>query len=715
MKRKIAQILTFVMLVMFLLPVQGIAAEGNKGLERAIKTAKEKFPIPDDYKFDYNVSTEGGKNIWYLSWSSKDGFGRQISVRVDENGTILSYNRYDPNDYPSQKKFPNVSKQEAKAIAENFIRKVNPKAAENIRYMENNQNYAYEYEYYFNFIRLVDGVPFYDNNITISVNNETGEVRNYYYQWDDTLVFPGVDKAITLEQAQNAYKEKLGLRLAYSYIADGDSLKVYPAYTPKYNNNSFAIDALTGERIKVSGYYGAYYDMEAQKSMNAANGAAEAELTAEELKAVEEVSKLLTIQQAEKIARNSKVLGLTNEFKLSYSYLSRGWPHKEDFIWYLSFAKESSGNDYRYVGLDLDARSGEIKSFYIGTPYEEGKTAKYDVEASRKAVENFLKEFNPDKFSQVEYDDSFASEYIPYSGEERPREYSFNYIRNVNGVPFPGNGISVTYDAVNGKVIRYNLSWFNAEFPAVDNVISLDAAHEKLFNTVGLELQYKIKYNDSQILKADGSQSKPEVVLVYGIKPGKPVSFDANTGELLGYDGKPYKEAKTVEYTDISGHFAEKQIIALAEYGIAFEGAQFRPDENIKQKDFLALLSKVMNYYYWSVGPLNVSDKELDNMYNFLIREGVLTSEEKSPDSDVTREDGTKFFIRALKYKEIAEIKGIYKTIFKDESSINPELVGYVTLASGLKIINGNDGYFYPKNKLTRAEAAIMIYNYLQR
>ena len=41
-------------------------------------------------------------------------------------------------------------------------------------------------------------------------------------------------------------------------------------------------------------------------------------------------------------------------------------------------------------------------------------------------------------------------------------------------------------------------------------------------------------------------------------------------------------------------------------------------------------------------------------------------------------------------------------------------MIGYVTIAAGLKIDTGLKGYFNPKAKLTRANAAVMIYNYLQ-
>jgi hypothetical protein len=52
-------------------------------------------------------------------------------------------------------------------------------------------------------------------------------------------------------------------------------------------------------------------------------------------------------------------------------------------------------------------------------------------------------------------------------------------------------------------------------------------------------------------------------------------------------------------------------------------------------------------------------------------------------------------------------------TGFNDQGSIDPELIGYVAIAKGMNIIGGSGGNFYPKNSLTRAEAAVMLYNRL--
>lgn len=194
-----------------------------------------------------------------------------------------------------------------------------------------------------------------------------------------------------------------------------------------------------------------------------------------------------------------------------------------------------------------------------------------------------------------------------YPENEPPRQYSFRYIREINGVEFPANGFTVEFDAVNGKVSSFNMNWYNVAFPAVDKVLSIDSVYEKLFSEIGLELQYRGTNPPVRPLtiSEDGKQEKAKAMLVYAIKEGKkPYNFDANTGGFVYSDGTPYKEIKPVEYTDIDGHFAEKHILTLAEYGVSFEGNEFRPNENITQKDFLTLLSKVLNSYY---GPVIVA------------------------------------------------------------------------------------------------------------
>jgi len=206
------------------------------------------------------------------------------------------------------------------------------------------------------------------------------------------------------------------------------------------------------------------------------------------------------------------------------------------------------------------------------------------------------------------------------------------------------------------------------------------------------------------------------IKLVYVLKSGKPFILDANTGNVINYDGKPYKEEKPAEYTDISGHYAEEKIKELVKYRIInFTDSEYRPDDEIAQKDFFTVLSKIVDRYY---GPIIMEDSgqdEIDEMYKQLLREGIIKEDEKDPESPVMREDAVKFIIRALKYDKIADISGIFKVSFMDEDEISPELTGYVAIANGLKIVSGAGGKFNPKNNLTRAETAVMIHNYLRK
>jgi hypothetical protein len=729
LKRRIALVLTVMMLIAVLFPVQSLAAGEDSGLEKAVKTAKSMFDIPEDFKFNYNVGSEGTKKIWYMNWTSKDGIQGDIHVTVDDNGNILYYYRYKPRDYSGQRKFPNVSKKEAKEIADNFIKKVNPGVFPNIRYEDDNGYSLRDYEYIFRYIRIVQGIPFYNNEVYVSVDSNTGEVVSYNYNWSDDIEFPGTDKIISVEQAQQAYREKLGLKLIYTYNYEGEKIKVSAIYTPKYSNYSYGIDAVTGEKVSMEGgYYRHTYDEEAAKDMaikqeSGAGSPVEVPLTPEELEAIKEASKLISLEDAEKIARGLKAVELTDGFKLTYSNLSPAWPEDGNFQWHLSFNKEATAEDkeYGYASVTLDAKTGEVFNFYRSVPYKEGEKAKYDLEASKAAVEAFLKEFKADKFSKTVYDDVSEGNLIiymeRYPENEPPRQYSFRYIREINGVEFPANGFTVEFDAVNGKVSSFNMNWYNVAFPAVDKVLSIDSVYEKLFSEIGLELQYRGTNPPVRPLtiSEDGKQEKAKAMLVYAIKEGKkPYNFDANTGGFVYSDGTPYKEIKPVEYTDIDGHFAEKHILTLAEYGVSFEGNEFRPNENITQKDFLTLLSKVLNSYYGPVIVATSSQKDIDSLYNFMIREGIVKEGEKAPDSPVAREDGVKFIIRALKYDKVADIKGIFNIVFADADKINPSLVGYIAIASGLEIISGYGGSFRPKDNLTRAETAVMIYNYLQ-
>lgn len=718
MKTKIALFSALIMILTVIMPISAFSA-ADPGLENAIKVTKQMFDIPDDLSnFTYSVRSQGDLKVWMLNWSSKDNNGRNIEVSIDSTGDVQSYYNYKYTDFENIKKLPSISRSEAQKKAEEIIKKLNPDIFENIKILERNQNVSItDNVYSFNYIRTYNGIVFPNNGISVSVNKHTGELEGYNKNWSKDLVFPSSEKALSLKDAQEAYIKNLGLGLTYKFSTEDKNVKIYGAYSPIYNSNYY-IDALTGEKINLGRiYYNELSNMAMKESAAFGRGdlAADIALNPEEIAAVEEVSKLLSQEDAEKIARELKVLELDPSFTLNSASLYKGWLETKGYEWNLYFIK-SDDKVKSIVRARIDAATGEITSFSTSSSKTEDNPAKYDKAAAKKAVEEFLNQIQPGKFKETKYKET-EDELIKNIEIETPKYFSFQYTRMVNDVPFENNVITVQFDAVTGKITNYNLEWFDVEFPSLENAASLDKIYEIFFKEIGLELQYTTSLSDIIYAKelAVEPDSTEEVKLVYAVYSDKPTTLDAFTGIILDNNGKPYEEEKTLEYSDISGHYAQDEIEVLAQAGIGLEGPELKPDEQIKQKDFLLLISQVIGNGYSFYGKLALGNEtETEELYKLLIQEGIVKESEKNPEGPLTREDSVKFVIRALKYEKIAALSDIFNCTFTDKAEINPELIGHVVLAKGLNIVNGHGDYFRPKAELKKADALIIIFNYLQ-
>ena len=67
--------------------------------------------------------------------------------------------------------------------------------------------------------------------------------------------------------------------------------------------------------------------------------------------------------------------------------------------------------------------------------------------------------------------------------------------------------------------------------------------------------------------------------------------------------------------------------------------------------------------------------------------------------------------VKVLGFDEIASIEGIYIPMFSDVT----KNIGYISILNGIGVIKGFDGKFNPDNYITRADAMVMIYNYLSK
>ena len=127
------------------------------------------------------------------------------------------------------------------------------------------------------------------------------------------------------------------------------------------------------------------------------------------------------------------------------------------------------------------------------------------------------------------------------------------------------------------------------------------------------------------------------------------------------------------------------------------------------------MVNKLRGGYGMDGATGEMKQREMDGMYRMLINDGIIDEEEEEPDRKVTREEAVKFLLRAVGYRKFAELTDVFGCTFADKKDINPKLIGYAVLAKSMHVIDVKNGRFLPRKELTRADAVILLYNYLNR
>lgn len=708
-------------------------------LKETITKVKEKFNIPDKLtEFNYNLEASDKITYWQFSWHDKN-YSESMDIRYGSDGNVYQY-FHNTSEFPynERKKLSTIPKQEAKVKAEDFLKKALPEEYINFKEYDSEQlqptyeygNYSIRYQYYKNGI-LVSGIDTF-----ININAITGLVTNYTTSGNFSLDYPVNENIIGSKKAEEAYKSEIGVKLIYrtkmKYDKDGQTIeKIYPIYVPKYEYE-YGIDAKTGKRVSLfENYYtpyNPYYkDAYGGKEMYRSSMAMQEsiKLLPSEENAIKDMEGIITKEEAIKIIDQKSIPGLDRSYALNSSNLSKGYVYANNqYLWSFNYIKEVNGtnkeksnsNDEKMVAIyeqqnenifiTMDAKSGEILSFGANNILYDPRVGTAKLEDAQKEVEGFLKVFVGDKYSQVVLEPN-EQLYEVYK-KEPVRFMVFNYIRNVDGIAFPENNIIVTYDTLQKRIASYSLTWFKANFPVLKGALEKDAIYEKMFQGNPIELQYRV---------INRNEKQNNVLLIYNPNGEKPMIFDAFTGKRLDYNGDEFDSVQnriSSNYRDIEAHFARKHISELALIGIGFQGEEFKPNEEITQKDLMLLISQTFSYNNYFNNPGEKwDDEKINNMYLELIRRGIILESEKAPDKTVAREDAVKYLVRGLGLDKIARKGEIFIKEFIDSSDISPVNIGYVAIAKALNIANGDSGSFYPKRTLTRGEAAVMIYGYL--
>ena len=694
MKKALAVLLSLTIILGGIIPIIAHADQKlDKELETTIIKLKKLFSISNEYDgFTQRLDSDSEESNFYLNWTDSKNKLPNIEINTDSKGFIKSYSKYYSNELLLDKS-KSITKIQAQNIALEFINKIAPEIESNIKLKEKKDAlYIGDDSYNFEFYRMENNIPFYNNNITLSVNKFNKEVNNYNANWDKKIIFPKSDGVITKENAIEAFKAEIGLHLIYKnsyemYRMPGPmEAKRFLAYS--LLNNNKAIEAFTGKPIDIN-YYRIYSMDKEQNDLAGDSG-----LTPYEQAEIDKLKGLKSIDEIEKLARI--ILGIDETYKLENKNLFSSWNNKDEFQWMLSFIKNIDENNNLDSYITLDAKTGELISF--------SRYQYYDTEAkptiSKEEAFNLAKEYI-NKNLKLKVNDL---EYVDDNSKDGALSYNFQFIRKSENIYIESDGVNIGIDTVSKKVVSYSINWYKGELPSKENIISLDKAYDILFNNKEYELRYVTVYNENS-----KNENKEEIKLVYGFKEDNIIIIDPITGKFLDNQGKEISEQWITEYTDIDNSYAKKEIQILSEYGISFKENKFRPKDKMKQSEFLYLLWKSL---YNS--PVEYKDSN-DEMYTQLKDRNIVRAGDKDKNTIILKEDAAMYIIRALNYDKIADASNIFKNIWADSENISPELKGYLNIAYGLKLINGDGktNNINPKYELKREDGAKVIYNYL--
>ncbi|MHB1421343.1 MAG: PepSY domain-containing protein [Bacillota bacterium] len=711
-------VIWLVMFSMLLVLFPGAVLAADKPavtLEKAITTVKSAFEVPKGFtNFSSGYNKYDDREVWSLNWNAENAKGGSMNSEVDaRTGEILNmYLWQTPEQSQIQTKLPVITRNEAVKIGDKLLGRLLAGHQKDLVLQSGDGELLpltswgpVTYRLYWQ--RLVNGVPFSEDGVSIGVDNQTGQITDYNYHWT-AGEFPDSTKAITSAQAREVFDEGGFFRLQYfrPYSSvKGQKRPVMLVYRLD-DNYGGTIDALTGKPVDLNGGWtggGGMGGANEKQMSDSRNTPIEVPLTPEEIGEIEQAAKIIPQEEAQ--AEVSKWVYIADDLKLqNVNLYSNEYDDPQLRTWSFSWSDVKTAVDRpAYLNARVNAVTGELLGFDRNVPLvsleSRQGTKQLSREESRKIVEDFLKKIQPERFSQVKLQENGDPVYKPLAEGEQTPNSNFTYWRTVNGLSFPDHGFSVAVNTETGEIASYDFRWSDLEFPLLEGVLDRSTATDRYLTRQPLSLQY------IQIYSPNGDR---EIRLVYrplsAANAPQEAMTDAWTGVALDWEGKPLaNQPRPYRFVDISGNRAEKEISLLGQAGIFGDYLdKFRPGQAISA---VQLLRAMIGAHDGVLGSSSLSDVQVMEQ----ARQNGWVKEKMQPEVGLNREQLAVLMVRYLGLDRAAKVKGIYKVNFTDTSKIASGNLGYVALSQGLGIMMGGGGQFNPAGKVTRAEAAVVL------
>ncbi|MCL2087179.1 MAG: hypothetical protein FWH05_06265 [Oscillospiraceae bacterium] len=653
---------------------------GARELQNAIVTAKSRVTIPDEYsEFEFNRRHSNAQTVYTLTWKVPNTNNQRIDVRIVDD-VILNYEKRSNVSRDDTPRFAKLTGDVLYQRAQEHLKKINPTVFDNIEMSRaphsvslRGRNVIYRLS------RVENSIPVHGDTGYITVDKDTGELIDFELSWLKSVTLPSPEKIISQNQAKQSFSRHIGISPLYTVTRDYEAgeFNVALIYQPKVAIKP--IDAFTGQISKLAANYSGdrwndvWYEDDWADDDWEDDGLTEAERAKVDLE-----KELLSAQEALAVlVKEGNILFVKNNLRITNSNLFKTEFGKEErYLWSLSFVTNNADGRITYSGnATLNARTGELLNFRGSERIERGYDSFDQAAANRLARQAAEKYVGKSRFSEYRLSRANTSA-SPYTRDGKrgmryyERSYTFN--RYVNGIMVSGDTIELRINP-EIKVTNFRYNYSDAKFPAIDKMLSVEQALQRLYQQVDMSLDYRINVNNV----------KNKATLEYRMRH---FYLNAFTGRLSDFSGNPHNEPVEVsyEYTDLANNAARDKIVLMADNGLRLPAInnKLEPDLPVSLADFRSLA--------------RITGIHLDNS--------------ETADS-ITKSQAVKLLVNGLGYGKGAEMGNIFVKVFED---VPTQDRGYFAIAVNLGIVERTANKMAePSKPLTRAQALEMFYKYV--
>lgn len=404
---------------------------------------------------------------------------------------------------------------------------------------------------------------------------------------------------------------------------------------------------------------------------------------------------------------------------------------------YVSYVKEQTGSPYFYTILypSKEEDHTEVQAQEIPLDVDGDVAAAFKIELpfyDTNAYYYTSHELKPSKRRFADYETDAQSMYIEYDAN--------NNIDNICAVEaesltlLDGQVLFSAKEKTKNLSIKYGGSLLEIENEDISNSQTLQIFAPDI-ETVELNGE-KVDFvkNGDYVYVGDTSEITPEPTAPPSAEPsrkpsspssggggGRPSIIDNNKPVVVPTpepSQKPNDNDKNTDITfsDIEGHWAQKEIEALVDHGIVngVSEEQFEPDRFVKRAEFISMVLKSFGIEETEYrGEFNdvTEDQWYANVIQAAYDKGIISGYEGMvyPEDNITRAEAAKIVVTALLGDAVVE-NGAGKQ-FLDYGTFPEWSKKYIDNAVSNGIMKGmDDGTLGAFDNLTRAQAAVMVY-----